>query len=275
MDISLIPLPESPVPARPAATVAVLRDGPGGIETFLLKRSGKAGFFPDAHVFPGGRVDLEDADVPVIGGEIDRARMATPDAAAYQVAVVRETFEEAGILLARGEPDMASRVALQDRGATFGEVAEARGWVVEADSLAYWSWWITPLIEHKRYDTRFFVASVSGDPTTGAASARHCGRETVDSEWIAPAEAVARADASEMFLAPPTYLTLKELAGFATAAEALAAARRRETPPIMPRIARAGEGVAILLPGDPLNPSERPVGGTTRLIWEKGRWRPR
>jgi 8-oxo-dGTP pyrophosphatase MutT (NUDIX family) len=267
MNIQLMPDPDSPAIPRPAATVAVLRDGPGGVETFLLKRHGKSGFFPGAHVFPGGRVDLEDADVPVEGGREDRDRMGAAGAAAYQVAAVRETLEEAGILLARGRATPADRAALQRREATFGEVAAARGWVVDASGLAYWSWWITPLAEHKRYDTRFFIAAV-----TGQDEARHCGEETVDSEWIRPADAIARSNAGEIFLAPPTYITLQELAGYGTTAAALAAAPGRETPPIMPRLGQTPTGFAILLPGDPLHPSALPVPGPTRLVWDGGRW---
>ena len=81
--------------ARPAATVAVLRDRLGEIEVFLVKRNAKTVFFPHAHVFPGGRVDEEDATVAIVGGERDRERMACENAAAYQAAAIRETYEEA------------------------------------------------------------------------------------------------------------------------------------------------------------------------------------
>jgi len=267
MNITILPEPDAPSEPRPAATVAVLRDGPSGIETFLLKRSGKAGFFPDAHVFPGGRVDLEDADVPVIGGAADRARMRVEGAAAFQVAAVRETFEEAGILLARGEPDAAARAALQRRELIFGQAAATHGWVVEADDLAYWAWWITPTAERKRYDTRFFMAAVDGED-----QARHCGQETVDSEWIRPADAVAKSDAGAMFLAPPTYITLREIASYATTAEVLAAAPARRTPCVMPILGKTPDGVVTLFPGDALNPSDDPVDGPTRMRWGGGRW---
>jgi 8-oxo-dGTP pyrophosphatase MutT (NUDIX family) len=73
-----------PDDAVPAATVIVVRDAPGGVETLLLRRNSNLGFAAGMWVFPGGRVD-EDAD-------------AHPDAeVAARRAAVREAREEAGI----------------------------------------------------------------------------------------------------------------------------------------------------------------------------------
>ncbi|HJN76778.1 MAG TPA: NUDIX domain-containing protein, partial [Myxococcota bacterium] len=109
-----------PPELRPAATVVVLRDGPRGPEVFLVQRSAKSGFMPLAHVFPGGRVDDADSLVPVLGAEAHVRRMGCDDATAYVVAAVRETYEESGVLLARGEGDDSIRTALQKREITFG-----------------------------------------------------------------------------------------------------------------------------------------------------------
>ena len=65
------------VPIRPAATVAVLRDGDDGLEVLLLRRTDRAVFVPGAHVFPGGAVDPGDAD--------------------SRAAAAREAAEEAGL----------------------------------------------------------------------------------------------------------------------------------------------------------------------------------
>ena len=50
------------VPARPAATVVILRDGGEGIEAFMVVRHRAIEFAAGALVFPGGKVDPEDAD---------------------------------------------------------------------------------------------------------------------------------------------------------------------------------------------------------------------
>ncbi len=259
-------MPTAPRAPRPAATVAVLRDGPSGLETFLIKRSGASPFMPHAHVFPGGRVDLADASAPVVGGDAERARMGLEDALAYQVAAVRETFEETGILLADGEPDPEARASLQRRDASWRDVAEARGWVLRADTLVYWAHWITPEAESRRYDTRFFVAGVPAD-TVG----RHDDYETVDSDWYAPAAALEAAMRGEIFLAPPTWRTLEELRPLQDVATALSVGAQRHVFPVEPRLGTDGGRLAILLPGDVDNPGE-PCAPYTRMVWRDGYW---
>ena len=263
-------MPQEP---RPAATVVVLRDSPCGPEIFLVKRSGKSGFMPHAHVFPGGRVDADDGDTAVVGGDADLDRMGLTRelAVAYQVCAVRETYEEAGVLLARGEPDPATRRALVAGETSFGDAAARHGWVVDGSRLVYWSWWITPRQESRRYDTRFFVAGVLPEQARGAA---HDDHETVDSDWWTAAEALARFEAGQIFLAPPTWVTLTELSGLATVDAVLAAGRLRQPPAIEPCVGREPDGsVAIVLPGDPEHPDPEPLPGLPRrLVMSQGRW---
>lgn len=236
----------------------------------MVKRSARATFMPNAYVFPGGRVDPDDADAPVVGGAQDRARMGDTfgaPAAAYQVAAVRETYEESGVLLASGEPDEATRVDLQERRVTWARAAERHGWQVDASALVHWSWWITPEVETKRYDTRFFVAHVPS-----GTDAAHDQKETVASGWFTIQACLDAFDAGEMVLAPPTWRTLWELRGFQTAGEALRHGRTRRVVPIEPRGLLLPDGIAILLPGDPEFPSEHPVDGPTRIELRDGRW---
>lgn len=225
---------------RPAATVAILRDHPEhGLQVFLVKRSSRSAFMPSAHVFPGGRVDPEDAEVQVEGGERDRVRMGETFGApahAYQVAAVRETLEEAQLQL---------RVA----------------------DLVYFAWWITPRGEPRRYDTRFFLAGVEGGD-----HAIHDDFEVVDSAWDAPSGWLEAFDQGRVVLAPPTWRTLWELAGFQTVSQALEHARELHVVPIEPRGRKTDDGFVVLLPGDPEYPSERPVQGPTRHELRAGRW---
>ncbi len=248
-------------PAIPAATVAVLRDGKAGLEVFLVKRSAKMAFMPDAHVFPGGRVDPADAAVAMVGGEADCQRMEVPGAAAYQAAAIRETYEEAGILLADGQPCEEARVAMQEHRESLASAAERLGWTLRAGRLVYWSWWITPPHEARRFDTRFFVAVVDRK-TQGA----HDQQETVESAWWTPQDALDSFERGEILLAPPTARTLQELVPFSLAEEALEAGRTRKTPPIEPKLHMDPDGtLVVVLPGDPEYPAKESVEGPTRM----------
>jgi 8-oxo-dGTP pyrophosphatase MutT (NUDIX family) len=248
--------------ARPAATVIVLRDGPKGPEVLMLKRSGRAGFFPNAWVFPGGRVDPADHTAQTAGA----AHGINPADNAFAVAAIRETFEEAGVWLGSGEATEDLRKALNDRSKT---LADAPGLRADLDRLAFWSWWITPEVEPKRYDTRFFVALLDHAETQNA----QCDEtETVEHCWIRPSDAVNRAEAGTFFMAPPTYLTLAEISECRSGDSIMNLAVDRVVRPIMPRLDVNDGQWTIILPGDPSYPTDHPVVGPTRVEFRDGRW---
>jgi 8-oxo-dGTP pyrophosphatase MutT (NUDIX family) len=249
--------------ARPAATIMVLRDGASGLELLMLRRSSKASFFPHAWVFPGGRVDQADAAVAV-RGDIDGV---PPAERGFAVAAIRECFEEAGAWLGDGEPGDGLRDALNARQAT---LLDAPGLVADLERLELWSWWITPEIEPKRYDTRFFITALRPDECERLDEIAHDEIETVGSQWIRPADALA---AEGFFLAPPTFLTLRELSGFGTTAQAMAAAAARRVSPIMPAHGHDADGnFVIALPGDPLHPDPIKSCEFARVVLRDGRW---
>jgi len=250
------------VEARPAATVIVMRDGNSGPELLMLKRSGSSGFFPHAWVFPGGRVDSSDQEA-ARRGSIDGV---PPRDHAYAVAAIRETFEEAGVWLGDGTPPPTLREALNSRN---GSLGDAPMLVADIGRLEWWSWWITPELEPKRYDTRFFVTLLGESENHDAC---HDDKETVSSIWIRPSDAVTRSNVGDFFLAPPTFLTLQELSMFSTGAEIMEAAARRDVRPILPRLDVNDGTWAIVLPGDPAYPSDTPVDGATRVEFRQGRW---
>ena len=249
---------------RPAATVVLLREARSGPEVLLLKRSTRLGFFPSAWVFPGGRVDPEDARIPARG---DISGLPATDRA-IAAAAVRECFEECGIWLGEGQPTDGLRAALNQRGTT-ARIDAATGLVADLGRLAFWARWITPLVEPRRYDTWFMIAALSPEEADRAA---HDEGETTASLWIRPAEAIQRA-ASELFLAPPTFRTLEELARHQTVGQVLAAAAHRPRAPIMPRLLQAAPDWTLCLPGDPEYPSEHPAPGAKRIVMRDGRWR--
>ncbi|MDB5859201.1 MAG: hydrolase, partial [Ramlibacter sp.] len=159
-------------PALPSATVVLLRDGADGLEVFLLKRHGLSDVLGGAYVFPGGKVDAEDAEW---AGRTDcapaqlHALLAEPDlspdqAAALFVTAIREAFEETGVLFADVSADQArADWAALRAGPRFGELLEGRAVRLLASRLHPWSRWVTPTlasVSRKRFDTRFFLATV-------------------------------------------------------------------------------------------------------------------
>ncbi|GAA4239388.1 hypothetical protein GCM10022254_59300 [Actinomadura meridiana] len=228
-----------PVPARPAATVAVLRDHEKyGLQAFMLRRVRSMAFAPGAYVFPGGSVDPRDgeADLAWSGPSPDewgKAFSADRTLARELVcAAVRETFEETLVLLAghtaetvvddtRGADWEADRQALLDRSQSFAGFLDRRGLVLRSDLLRPWTHWITPKIEPKRYDTRFFVAAIPAGQRAGDVST-----EADRVAWVRPAEAAERGRDGEWPMLPPTVATLAELAEFDSVADVLAASRR-------------------------------------------------
>ncbi len=219
---------------RLAATVLLLRDAVDDLEVFMLKRPGGIDF-PDLHVFPGGKVDEADDIDPLCDGlnDAEASRLLGLDAGGirYWVAAVRECFEECGVLLARrnGEilrlEDASERRrfdgyrALVTEGALgFVDMCRQESLTIACDRMMYYSHWLTPEVAPRRFDTRFFCAVM---PAGQQALGHHW--ETVDSDWIAPVEALARHERGEWQMIHPTFTSLKSLLPFARADEAMAA----------------------------------------------------
>jgi len=259
--------PEDPVPARPAATIVLMRDGQKGMETLLMRRSRRAGFVPGAYVFPGGRVDGTDATEEVLArmDGLSAASAASrlgledadPPAIAYYLAAIREAFEEAGILVGDGDhgptPNTAAedddvdqlRRALMDDDVTFAGVLDSLGCRIDGSSIEYLAHWITPLQEHRRYDTRFFAAKVRQgalpivDP-----------REMSAALWITPEAALQRLEEETLPMVFPTIKTLEQLSGYPTADAALDDLAGQEIRTILPTLVVTPTGVGMNLGDD-------------------------
>ncbi|QXJ26655.1 NUDIX hydrolase [Actinomadura graeca] len=243
-----------PVPARHAATVVVLRDHEEhGLQAFMLRRVRSMAFAPGAYVFPGGAVDPRDGEAALAWAgpspaEWGAAFKADETLARELVcAAVRETFEESLVLLAgptgssvvddtRGDAWEADRQALLGRSQSFGEFLHRRGLVLRSDLLRPWAHWVTPAVEPKRYDTRFFVAAIPEGQRAGDVST-----EADQAAWVRPAEAAERGRRGEWPMLPPTVATLSELSAFETVADALAS----------PREIVVYEPAAVIVDGEP------------------------
>ena len=231
----------------------------GGFEVYMLRRKPSMAFAPGACVFPGGSVDQRDADEEVAwaGPGVDhwgRVFDAPAELArALVCAAVRETFEESGVLLAgpsagtvvadtTGEDWEADRQALLDRSISLAEMLARRGLILRSDLLRPWSRWITPKVEPRRFDTRFFAAALPAGQRT-----RDVGGEAAAVQWIAPADALEAGRARQIQLWLPTAMTLAELAEYPDTAAVLAAAR--EVRPLLPEVIIAEGATWLKVPG--------------------------
>ncbi len=249
---------ETAVP-RDAATVLLLRDTPAGVQVYLLRRVQGMPFAGGMTAYPGGSVDPRDADADI--GWIGPGPAAWAEsfgcseslARALVCAAVRETFEEAGVLLAAAPDESvvvaddadweAERQALLRREHSLAELLTRRGLQLRADLLLPWAHWITPEDEPRRYDTRFFVAALPGGVVP-----RDVSGEADEAVWVTVDQALAEhASGSRPMLAPTLY-TLREIAGHARVADVLAAAPPGRLNTVQPRLEYDGDGEFVVMP---------------------------
>lgn len=258
-------VPAEPVAARPAATILMLRDGPAGMETLMLRRTRNAGFVPGAYVFAGGRVDGADANAEAtsrlrgLTPEAAASRLALPSdalppASAYYVAALREAFEETGLLVGRHASGGSARSAGEDTAVAevrdllladqicFGEALDRMEVTVDAAAVEYVAHWITPIQEPRRYDTRFFAAVVGLERKVLLNPA-----EMTDALWLTPRAALELHARGRLPMVFPTIRTLEDLKGYSTADEVLSAYAERSIPPILPRLVKTPTGVGMEL----------------------------
>ncbi|MFD9539628.1 NUDIX hydrolase [Streptomyces sp. NPDC060022] len=255
------------VDPRRAATVMLLRDGPSGAGTagpavHMLRRRTSMAFAGGAYAYPGGGVDPRDDDhlVGWAGPSLERwaERLGVEtvtEAQAVVCAAVRETYEEAGVLLAGPTADTvvsdttgsdweADREALVARELSFAAFLERRGLLLRSDLLGAWARWITPEFEPRRYDTWFFVAALPEGQRT-----RNASTEADRTVWILPGEAADGYDKGELLMMPPTVATLRALRPYGTAAEALKAADSQDLTPVLAQARMEGDSLVLSWPG--------------------------
>lgn len=253
-----------PMVPRPAATVTLVRNSPQGIEVLMMQRSFQSVFVPGAYVFPGGAVDRHDSSVDIAArctgmddSEASRKLGVDQGGQAYWVAAIRESFEEAGILLACNEAgeivtlDDATRAArfhayrarVEQGEHPLSEMLRDEGLKLPLREVTYFSHWITPAGATRRYDTRFFIAAAPE-----AQKPLHDNRETINHLWVRPAEALSLHRQNQFDLRTPTVHTLRLFAEHDTVTSLIQRMRALgDIPVIAPRIASDGRR---LLPGD-------------------------
>ncbi len=233
--------PPQIAPARPASTVIVMRAG-NPFEILMVRRADKVAFMAGSYVFPGGRVDEGDqppADVPLAAPTFPD--LTAREEAAFRMAAVRELQEEANVY-------------------------------ITVDDLHPYAHWVTPEIETRRFDTRFFLARMPDGQ-----QAKHDDSETTALEWLSPNEAIAKFERRELLLPPPTWTSIRQLAKRSSIDDVMAWARSRKIVRVMPGFIKNEKEFVLTLPGDPLFPAipdwETPE--ETRFVLQDGtRWQP-
>ena len=228
--------PTSDVPVRDAATVALLRDASDGLEVYLLQRSSAAVFSPSAHVFPGGALDDDDRAQRMNRwcGPFERGDSCP---IAYYIAAIRESFEEAGLLLAYDaggglirldDPEVHDRFGLHRKAMHAGQLSLDRvcadeGLMLAVDRLVRFGHWITPKGAPRRFDTRFFAARAPDHQTASPDEV-----ETTSGLWARPADVLDANDKGELELILPTRRSLEALAKYERVDDALAGVGNRK-----------------------------------------------
>ena len=208
----------------------------------MVRRNDKVAFMAGSYVFPGGRVD--EGDRPAANTPVPRATfkdLSDVEEAAYRAAAVRELAEEANVR-------------------------------ISFDDLRPFAHWVTPEIETRRYDTRFFLARMPQGQI-----ARHDEGETTALEWLTPRDAIDRFNRRELLLPPPTYTSIRQLAPRKSIDDVFTWAKGRPIARVMPGFFKDGDVATLTLPGDPTFPAipDWEVPEETRFVLQDGiRWQP-
>ena len=244
-------------PPRAASTILLLRDSAAGeIEIFMMVRHYEIDFNSGALVFPGGSVDKGDQEIianPALysGGEgLEDVTLS------FRIAAIRETFEESGILLARPsgsqalvdavrarEIEAAHRADLCDSKISFLKVLTDNGMVLALDLLVPYAHWITPEGMPKRFDTWFFLAAAPPEQA-GA----HDGKESTDSIWVSPREALEGGDSGRFKLPFPTTRNLIRLGKQPSVQAALDDSKGHAVVTVMPVMTKLNGGRQLRIP---------------------------
>jgi 8-oxo-dGTP pyrophosphatase MutT (NUDIX family) len=258
-----------------------------GIEVFCVERSKQSGFLGGALVFPGGKLDPSDLDPSWKKVATSPRETTTPIAddettlRGLSIAACREALEEAallpvagGILLHEDLVELRQRMTAKET--TLRAFLEERWLLLDLGLLQPFARWVTPLVESRRYDTRFFL--VAAPPGQLGA---HDDHETTSSFWASPSDVLARFVAGTVQVAPPTHRTLELLSNATSVFDAFQRMSATPLDVICPQLVRhvdattGAETMALVLPGDPEHgiPDAR-VAGASRFVLRDGRWLP-
>ena len=238
----------------PASTVLVIRDGADDLEVFMVVRHHQIDFASGALVFPGGKVDESDLN-PEIRRYIISETEISDEELSYKIAGIRECYEEADLLFAyeQNEKEIISSERLKQlanwreefnnkKGSMF-DFAVKENITFNLDNLILFAHWITPKMMPKRFDTYFYLAEAPKDHI-----GKHDGKESVDSIWISPKQALDDCLAEKRTIIFPTRMNLEKLSKFNTVKEALEEVKKETVFTVEPKIEKNEDGVFLTIP---------------------------
>ncbi len=296
----------TPPPLREAATIILVREKNKALEIYLLRRSTKSAFMGGLYVFPGGVVEVEDKGFETWGSHIDMTadqietrlggkQFSRADALGFGIAAIRETLEEAGVLIAskknktqRDFSNIAGHRLNRDLpNSWFRTKMIKENWTLSFSSLGRWSHWITPKLMKKRFDTRFFIVFMPENQICVPDD-----RETKHGIWLTPQKALEQNLEAKTPLSPPAIVTLTHLSAFTNLAALREEIKNRSWgDPIAPMLSPSPNGPVIIEPWDPIWNDEGeadnskidaslsqkilPPGAPFSRLWcDKGVWKP-
>ncbi len=241
----------------PSATVLLLKDDGESFKVFMVVRNSGFEFAGGALVFPGGRVDSADSimDSNVLAPGFHQF---SREEISNRVCAIRETFEEAGILLARDRAtsemlnsdrclDLVSsyREAIHSGDIKFKDMLIKEGLELALGSLVPYAHWITPARSSKRFDTWFYAVRTP-EGQLGA----HDEIESVESMWITPKEAIDGGNTGYFKLVFATKMNLKRIENLNSVSESLKFAMRSKIVAVEPTVEREGDKIIFSIPED-------------------------
>ena len=250
-------------PIKPAATVILMREAEeSGFEIFIVKRSSRSSF-GSLYVFPGGKLDPEDTEKDLyaccegMNDEEASARLGIEnDGLSFWIACIRECFEETGVLLTNPNDSLIQeyeklsslRKQLNNKEISFKNICISESLRLGTNNIVPCAHWITPAIEPKRFDTRFFLAKVNAKQL-----ASHDGFELTESFWIKPKDALVKLKEGKMNMILPTISNIEQLDEFSSAFEAFnyfEGLGNNAIEPILPKFVKQDGKWIGFLPGD-------------------------
>lgn len=219
---------------------------------FMLKRSSESRFMPSAYVFPGGAID--DVDSSSEWNNLYKKLSKDQFPNTSKITGIREVFEESGILLFNNLKNQIQdlktwRDDVHKDSKKFLEFCEKYECVPDMNSLMLYSKWTGPKQEKRRYETDFYLTKI--DVTNSEMI--HDGKETTDSQWISPSEALESFENGKLFLAPPTWYTLQEMNQYNDIDDLLEFCKNRKVEQWEPTLSKVNDSIVVALPGDPLH----------------------
>ena len=244
----------SPNKLIPASTVLVIRDGIDDIEVFMVVRHHQIDFASGALVFPGGKVDENDLN-PKLRKYTFSSNEINDQELSYRIAGIRECYEEADVLFAYEENDseiisnerlaklIKWREKFNNKEGSMYDFAVEENIKFNLDNLIPFAHWITPQMMPKRFDTYFYIAEAPKDHLGS-----HDGKESVDSIWITPKQALDDCYSKKRTIIFPTRMNLEKLSRFKTVKEALEKIKKETIITVEPKIEKNNDEVFLTIP---------------------------